>query len=197
MHRRIDSTAITCRANGRPYGGQRCRDAPTVTNLLFVDDSLILMKANVQNAACLKSILDLYCVASRQLVSVDKSSKVLCPSNKVNMKAEVCSYLNIITEALNDKYLGPPATLGLDKSDCFKYLIDRLILKLTGWKEKYLSSGGKGVLIKYVAQAILTYVMSLFKFPKKSLQRNHRGYTRFWWGDDTHVQPKEQRWHGF
>ena len=55
-------------------GVKVCREVPTITNLLFADDSLILMKANQQNAETLKSILDLYCAASGQMVSVEKSS---------------------------------------------------------------------------------------------------------------------------
>ena len=96
-------------------GVKVCRDAPAVTNLLFVDDSLILMKANAANALCLKSILDLYCSASGQLVSVQKSSIFFSPSTETNVKAEVCSILDIMTEALNDRYLGLPSTLGLIK----------------------------------------------------------------------------------
>ena len=51
-----------------------CREAPSITNLLFDYDSLIHMKANLRNAETLKSILDLSCAASGQMVSVDKSS---------------------------------------------------------------------------------------------------------------------------
>ena len=45
-------------------GVKVCREAPAVTNLLFADDSLILMKANAENAITLKDILDKYCAAS-------------------------------------------------------------------------------------------------------------------------------------
>ena len=68
--------------SGELVGVKVCRDAPSVTNLLFADDLLILMKANVQNATCLKSLLDLYCGASGQLVSVDKSSIFFSPSTE-------------------------------------------------------------------------------------------------------------------
>ena len=153
-------------------GVKVCRDASSVTNLLFADDSLILMKVNVTNVVCLKSILDLYYEASGQQVSVEKSSIFFSPSTKVNMKAKVCSSLNIMTEVLNDKYLGLPAMLCLDKFDSFHYLIDRLIQRLMGLEEKFLSSGGKEVLLKSVAQAIPTYAMLDFKITKK-IQRNH------------------------
>ena len=78
-----------------------------------------------------------------------------------------------MTEALNDKYLGLPANVGMDKSDCFQFLIDRIIMKISGWKEKLLSAGGKEILLKSVVQAIQAYAMSVFKIPKKKLQRNY------------------------
>ena len=63
--------------NGNISGVKVCRDAPSVTNLLFADDSLILMKANLQSAETLKSVLDSYCAASGQMVSVDKPASFL------------------------------------------------------------------------------------------------------------------------
>ena len=158
--------------NGNISGVKVCRDAPSVTNLLFADDSLILMKANLQSAETLKSVLDSYCAASGQMVSVDKSSIFFSPNTGVDTREQMCTILNIMTEALNDKYLGLPANVGLDKTDCFQYLIDRIVQRISGWKEKLLSAGGKEILLKAVVQAIPTYAMSVFKIAKK-LQRNY------------------------
>jgi hypothetical protein len=41
-----------------------CRNAPSVSHLLFVDDSLILMKANMTRATSLRQVLDQYCASS-------------------------------------------------------------------------------------------------------------------------------------
>lgn len=73
------------------------------------------MKANVENAITLKDILDKYCAASGQMVSGDKSSIFFSPCTDVEVRVQVCNTLNIMTEALNDKYLGLPAHVGLDK----------------------------------------------------------------------------------
>jgi hypothetical protein len=43
-----------------------CRNAPSVLHLLFVDDSPILMKADMTNATSLQCVLDTYCANSEQ-----------------------------------------------------------------------------------------------------------------------------------
>jgi len=59
---------------GELEGVKVWRDAPMVSHLLFVDDSLILMKADKKNADCLSDILSRYCAGSGQKVSEAKSS---------------------------------------------------------------------------------------------------------------------------
>ncbi|KAK1585196.1 hypothetical protein QYE76_017669 [Lolium multiflorum] len=41
-----------------------------------------------------------------------------------------------------DRYLGLPAMVGLDRTDSFVYLLERIIERLKGWKERFLSMGG-------------------------------------------------------
>ena len=88
------------------------REAPSVSNLLFADDSLILMRANAANAEALKAVLASYHAASGQMVSVEKSSIFFSPNTKVEDKVQICTILNIMTESLDDKYLGLPAKCG-------------------------------------------------------------------------------------
>ena len=142
------------------------------------------MKADQQNAHTLRSILDDYCAASGQLISEAKCSIFFSPNKEVEVKAEVCQILNIMMESLSDKYLGLPSMIGVDKVTCFKHLIERIKMLVNGWKERTLSFGGKEALIKAVAQAIPTYAMSVFKFPKKIVRgslmqcRNIGGVTK-------------------
>lgn len=60
--------------------------------------------------------------------------------------------------------------------------MDRIQKKLKGWKEKSLSFEGRGVLIRAVAQAIPTYIMSCFLLPKGLCDRIERVVCSFWWG---------------
>jgi hypothetical protein len=146
-------------------GVRVCKEAPVISHLLFADDSLILMHVDKKNTNCLTDILNRYCANSGQKISEAKSSIYFCSNTDVNVKVEVCEVLNIMTESLSDKYLGLPAMVGADRSDCFCHLIDRVNSRINGWKEKLLSIGGE-ILIKSIAQAVPVYAMMVFKIPK-------------------------------
>jgi hypothetical protein len=73
------------------------------------------MHADRKNAENLKLLLDRYCASSGQRVSDAKL-------NLVYFSARI----NIVTGSLNDKHLGLPAMIGIDRSDCFRHLIDRV-----------------------------------------------------------------------
>jgi hypothetical protein len=169
---------------GEIVGVRVCRDASMISHLLFADDSLILMEANGNNAHKLKQILDLYCDSSGQLVSDAKSSVYFSPNTCVEERIVVCEKLNIVTESLNDKYLGLPAMVGADRSDCFQHLIEKVLKRINGWKEKLLSMGGKEVLLKAVAQAIPVFAMTVFKIPKNICKGITDAISQLWWGDD-------------
>jgi hypothetical protein len=54
-------------------------------------------------------------------------------------------------ESLSDRYLGLPTLVGLDRSDYFQHLIERICQRINGWNEKLLSMGGKEILLKVIA----------------------------------------------
>jgi hypothetical protein len=69
----------------------------------------------------------------------------------VDIKAEICKILDIMIEAILDRYRGLPFIVGADKTGCFKYLVERVQKIIAGWTNKTLPMGGKEVLLKTVS----------------------------------------------
>ena len=151
------------------------------------------MRADLVNATSLRQVLDEYCASSGQLVSEGKSSIFFSPNVDVELKAQVCEELNIMTEAISEKYLGLPSKTGLDRSDRFEYLVERIINHLKGWKQKFLSIGGKEILLKAIIQSIPVFSMDVFKIPKKICKEIIDAMSSFWWGDTE----EQKRMHRF
>jgi hypothetical protein len=141
------------------------------------------MMADAPNAATVRRVLDLYFASSRQLVSDPKSSIYFSPNTREENKLAVCTALHIEAEALTEKYLGLPSHVGVDSSDCFQHLVDRVCKIISGWNMKNLSIGGKEILLKAVAQAIPSYAMSVFKLPKGICKAIAAAIARYWWGE--------------
>jgi hypothetical protein len=141
------------------------------------------MKANVVNATSLTQVLDQYCANSGQLVSEGKCSIYFSPNVDVLVKADMCTELNIMTEALSDRYLGLPAMVGMDQSENVLFLLERIIARLEGWKEKQCSMGAKEILLKAVIQSIPVFAMAVFKILKNICKAITNAMIAFWWGD--------------
>ena len=158
-------------ARGRIQGVTICAGAPSITHLLFADDSLLLLKANEENAAHLRHVLQIYETCSREKINNEKSSIVFSKNTTAQDRQNFMQTLELTQESRNEKYLGLPVYMGRLKANLFAYLKERLWKRIQGWKEKLLSKAGKETLIKAVAQAIPAYAMSCFDLTKSPVMK--------------------------
>lgn len=64
------------------------------------------------------------------------------------------------------KYLGCYLYKGRRKLSYFQHLVDAVNNRLVGWKNKFLSPGGRLILIKHVLSTIPIHVMAALDLPK-------------------------------
>jgi hypothetical protein len=158
-----------------------CQNAPSISHLLFADDSIILIRATEGDSRQLQNILQLYEQFSGQTIDKMKSVVLFSRNTQPHQKKLVCDILQVTKETTSERYLGLLVHVGWSKSGTFAYLKDRIWKRMQGWNEKFLSCVGKEILIKAVAQAIPTFAMGCFDISKNLCGQISKMICRFWW----------------
>ncbi|KAK6123372.1 hypothetical protein DH2020_042889 [Rehmannia glutinosa] len=159
------------------------KHAPSISPLLFVDDSIIFGRARMEDCALIRNILDVYAMASGQQINLEKSSIIFSSNVAERLQNDICNFLRINrTISEQDRYLGLPAFIERNKKHTFQDIQERVMRKLQLWKADSFSMGGREILIKAGAQASSNYGMSIFKFPNSVCMRLQSMVARFWWG---------------
>ena len=144
-----------------------CRQAPSISHLLFADDSLFFCQAKDKETKAIMEILKLYVEVSGQCINMEKSSIYFSSNTSLQHRDVIKALLGVNEVDRFESYLGLPTLVGWKKYHTFSFIKDRVWKKLQGWKGKMLSRAGKEILIKAVAQSIPTYTMSVFQLPAK------------------------------
>lgn len=152
-----------------------------ISHLFYADDAIFVGEWSRRNIKNLARILRCFHVSSGLKVNFHKSKLFGLRSNP----QETIRWSNVLgceAGTLPFKYLGVTVGANMKLSKNWKPLIDRFRSKLSDWKAKTLSFGGRLTLIKSVLGNLPTYYLSLFKAPKGVLSELERLRRRFLWG---------------
>lgn len=164
--------------------------SPSVTHLLFADDSLFFCQANMKAAKVIQNVLLQYECASGQKVNTNKSALTFGKRVPNTTKTQIRRQLQIFNDGGCGKYLGMPEQFGRKKVELFQYIVEKVRERTKGWSNKFLSHGGKEIL-KSIAVAMPVYTMNCFKLPKSICAEIERIMANYWWntqdqGNKTH-----------
>ncbi|XP_033139405.1 uncharacterized protein LOC117131069 [Brassica rapa] len=125
-----------------------------------------------------------YGQASGQCINFDKSSLLFGKRINANTRQEIKDALGIQNEGGMGTYLGIPEDISGSKCKLFAFLKDKLMHRVNGWTGRWLSKGGKEVLIKSILLALPTYVMSTFLLPLEICENLASAIAQFWWSSN-------------
>ncbi|XP_048608961.1 uncharacterized protein LOC125584486 [Brassica napus] len=99
-------------------------------------------------------------------------------------RQEIKDTLGIHKDGGMGKYLGIPEDISGSKCKLFAFLKDSLMHRVNGWTGRWLSKGGKEVMIKSILLALPTYVMSTFLLPLEICENLASAIAQFWWSSN-------------
>lgn len=94
--------------NGTLTGLQLARSCPSLSHLMFADDSMILTKASVDEVYTLQNILNTYSLASGQRINVSKSELLFSRDVNSLVQDDIANILGMPIADTPSKYLGLP-----------------------------------------------------------------------------------------
>jgi hypothetical protein len=153
--------------------------------LQYVDDTVIFLGHDVEKVVNLKLILSTFEQLSGLKINYHKS-EIFCFGRANKHEAFYSQLFGCEMGKFPFRYLGLPMhTRKLSNKDWVE-IEKRIESKLSGWKGKMLSIGGRLVLINSVLSSLLMFMLSFFELPKGVLEKIDCFRSRFYWQSDQH-----------
>ncbi|VFQ84566.1 unnamed protein product [Cuscuta campestris] len=157
------------------------RDAPHIHHLAYADDIFIFTSSRGDTLERVQAVLRSYEQISGQAVSLPKSAFYMHPKALAPVLERVRDTLGCSLDVLPFTYLGCPIYHGRKRIHYFEPILKKMRDKCCAWMGRYLSPGGKAIMIKSVLQAIPTHLLAAHFPPKAVIREMESIMARFFW----------------
>lgn len=141
-------------------------------------------RADANEVEELKDCFDTYCTWSSQLANVEKSSILFSKNTSREDKRKIKAIMGFKEMGAKLIYFGNSFVFRRNRYKEFSKIKDKIQNRLACWNSQLLSKAEKMVMIKAVAQTILTYSISTFEFLKKVCNDMDAILQNIWWGSN-------------
>nr|GFB31536.1 RNA-directed DNA polymerase, eukaryota, reverse transcriptase zinc-binding domain protein [Tanacetum cinerariifolium] len=133
-----------------------------MSHLFYADDAIFMRQWNQNNIDTITRVLDVFYRASGLRINMHKS-QLMGISVDANLVKQAASKIGCMVLKTPFKYLGSRVGDLTSRIQSWSEIIEGMEARLSRWKLKTLSIGGRLTLIKSVLGAINIYHMSMFK----------------------------------
>ncbi|KAG7564477.1 Ribonuclease H-like superfamily [Arabidopsis suecica] len=139
-------------------------------------------EASVAQVRVIRRVLEKFCLASGQKVSLEKSKIFFSDNVSRDLGQLISDESGIASTRDLGKYLGMPVLQKRINKDTFGEILERISTRLAGWKGRMLSLAGRITLTKAVISSIPVHSMSTIKLPASTLCKLDKAARDFIWG---------------
>jgi hypothetical protein len=147
--------------------------------LQYADDTLSFLDHDIEKAKNLKLLLCAFEKLSGLKINFYKS-EIFCFGQAKEMQEYYSALFGYRGGSYPFKYLGIPMHFRKLSNNEWKMIEQRIEKKLSSWKGKYLSVGGRLVLINSVLMSLVMFMLSFFKVPRGVLEKIDYYRSRFY-----------------
>lgn len=160
------------------------RGGPKLSHVCFADDLILFAEASVAQIKIIRKVLEKFCLASGQKVSLEKSKIFFSDNVSRDLASLISNESGIQSTRELGKYLGMPILQKRINKDTFGEVVEKVSSRLAGWKGRFLSMAGRITLTKAVLSSIPVHTMSTITLPQATIQRLDKLSRDFIWGSD-------------
>ncbi|XP_052621507.1 uncharacterized protein LOC111882826 [Lactuca sativa] len=179
LHIAIEDAAVEGVFQGAPMGS----DEVLVSHLFYVNDAIFLGEWDATHIQNLIRILRCFYLVSDLNLNLTISNLYGVGINPAEI-ASLASFTRCSDGTLPFVYLGILAGKSMVQLKGWQIIIDRFKKRLSSWKVKLLSIGGRLTLIKSVLRSLGIYFFSLFRLLATICHSLEALRARFFWGVD-------------
>lgn len=158
--------------------------------LQYADDTIIFLEHDFEQAKNMKAILCVFEHLSGLKINFHRS-EIFCFGGAKEMEDQYRQLFGCNSGSFPFKYLGIPIHYRKLRNSDWKCVEDRFQRKLSTWKGKNNSYGGRLVLLNSVLSSLPMFMLSFFEIPRGVLQRLDYYRSSFFWSSDS--QKKKYR----
>ncbi|KAM6565848.1 uncharacterized protein LOC133031191 [Cannabis sativa] len=147
--------------------------------------SYVYCRANDREVSNILHLLQLFEIASAQQVNFSKSSVFFSTNVPNATRDRLCGILRMRHADEHSTYLGLPCVMGRNKDAILGFLKDKMQKRIQSWEGRFLSTAGREVLLKTVAQALPSFAMSVFLLPLKTCSHLESLMSKYWWSSSS------------
>lgn len=166
------------------------RGGPKLSHVCFADDLILFAEASVAQVRVIRRVLERFCVASGQKVSLEKSKIFFSNNVSRDMEILISAESGIGSTRELGKYLGMPILQKRINKETFGEVLERVSSRLAGWKSRSLSLAGRLTLTRAVLSSFPVHLMSAIILPVSTLESLDKLSRTFLWGSI--VEKKKQ-----
>jgi hypothetical protein len=161
--------------------------------LQYADDTILFMDHDLEQAKNMKLLLCVFEQLSGLKINFHKS-EIFCYGEAKHYEQEYTRLSGCGIGSFPFRYLGIPMNHRKLHNADLSIIEERFKRKLSTWKAKHLSYGGRLVLLNSVLRSLPMFMMSFFEIPKDVLKKLDYRSRFFWQGNNEKRKYRLAKW---